>query len=79
MDALKNLAGKFGGSSKSSSTPASGDKKAEGQDYADKGLSALQKKFGFKSNAATNEKITDAARGQYEKSTGKKVPEKFSN
>uniref|UniRef100_A0A093VRF2 Unconventional myosin-IXa n=1 Tax=Talaromyces marneffei PM1 TaxID=1077442 RepID=A0A093VRF2_TALMA len=27
----------------------------------------------------TNEKITDGARGMFEKFTGKKVPEKFSN
>ncbi|KAF4216835.1 hypothetical protein CNMCM8980_007332 [Aspergillus fumigatiaffinis] len=48
------------------------------------GLDALEQRFGGgKIDSAkmrsTNEKITDAAREQFEKATGYKVPEKFSN
>ncbi|KAA6409054.1 MAG: hypothetical protein FRX48_07398 [Lasallia pustulata] len=54
------------------------------EDYADKGLDFAEKKFGGgkinpEQQRGTNEKITDGARGMFEKTTGKKVPEKFSN
>jgi len=55
-----------------------------GEDYGDKGLDAIEKKFGEgkvdpNKMRSTNEKITDGAREQFEKLTGKNVPEKFSN
>ncbi|KAI9784293.1 MAG: hypothetical protein M1839_002354 [Geoglossum umbratile] len=53
--------------------------KEDKPDYLDKGVAALGSKFGIKTDAKTNEKITDGARGFFEKSTGKKVPEKISN
>ncbi|KAL6721042.1 hypothetical protein ACLMJK_000142 [Lecanora helva] len=54
------------------------------EDYADKGLDAIEKKFGGgkvdpEKQRGMNEKITDGARGMFEKATGKHVPEKFSN
>ncbi|KAK3671432.1 hypothetical protein LTR78_008710 [Recurvomyces mirabilis] len=57
------------------------------QDYADKGLDAIEKKIGQSSGhpvdankmRSTNEKITDKARGMFEKATGKHVPDKVSN
>ncbi|KAF2803700.1 uncharacterized protein BDZ99DRAFT_526180 [Mytilinidion resinicola] len=78
------------------------------EDYVDKGLDAVEKKFGGAygadpgKNRGVNEKIvgcsfprltlprsetsfadmvleTDGARGLFEKATGKKVPDKFSN
>jgi hypothetical protein len=42
----------------------------------------VEKQFGFDKDGKYDkyeEKATDFARGQYEKSSGKKVPEKFSN
>ncbi|KAG2019286.1 hypothetical protein GB937_005200 [Aspergillus fischeri] len=50
----------------------------------DTGLDALEQRFGggkidTAKMRSTNEKITDAAREQFEKATGYKVPEKFSN
>ncbi|KAM0805498.1 hypothetical protein BDR22DRAFT_884488 [Usnea florida] len=54
-------------------------------DYLDKGLSAIEKKFGGQRFAdpdkyrAVNEKITDFLRKMIEKVTGKKVPAKYSN
>ncbi|CAF9935128.1 MAG: hypothetical protein ALECFALPRED_006310 [Alectoria fallacina] len=54
------------------------------EDYLDKGLDAVEKKFGQgkidpQKERGVNEKITDKARGMFEKATGKHVPEKFSN
>jgi len=56
------------------------------EDYVDKGLDAVEKKFGGQyglgdsaKNRSVNEKITDGARNLFEKATGKNVPEKFSN
>ncbi|KAJ6453357.1 hypothetical protein C8R45DRAFT_1039254 [Mycena sanguinolenta] len=49
------------------------------EDYVDKGLDAFERKEGFTENRATNEKITDAARGAFEKVTGRDVPSKVSN
>lgn len=57
----------------------------QNEDYLDKGLDAVEKKFGgswgqnTQKNRNINEKITDGARNMFEKATGKKVPEKFSN
>ncbi|KAJ6477937.1 hypothetical protein C8R47DRAFT_1323286 [Mycena vitilis] len=49
------------------------------EDYVDKGLDFIEKKLGHTQNRNTNEKITDAAREQYEKLTGKPVSSKISN
>lgn len=43
------------------------------------GLDFAEKKAGIKQDRNLNEKITDGARGLFEKATGKKVPDKFSN
>ncbi|KAF2846032.1 hypothetical protein T440DRAFT_472187 [Plenodomus tracheiphilus IPT5] len=55
------------------------------EDYLDKGLDAAEKKYGgsagqdSQKNRGVNEKITDGARGAFEKATGKDVPDKVSN
>ncbi|KAF2234751.1 hypothetical protein EV356DRAFT_143449 [Viridothelium virens] len=74
----KNLSRHLGATGGSSSGAAPDGQK---EDYADKGLDSVENKFGVDSAKyrSTNEKITDAARGQFEKSTGKDVPDKFSN
>ncbi|KAE8445562.1 hypothetical protein EG329_013326 [Mollisiaceae sp. DMI_Dod_QoI] len=40
------------------------------EDYGDKGLDFIEKKTGHTMGRNTNEKITDGARGLYEKATG---------
>jgi hypothetical protein len=64
----------------------SGDKKAtdskgsgQSQDYGDKAFDAISKKAGHDFDPKTDEKITDGARGLYEKATGSKVDSKYSN
>ncbi|KAF2086315.1 hypothetical protein K490DRAFT_20515, partial [Saccharata proteae CBS 121410] len=54
---------------------------AQKEDYLDKGLDYAEKKEGMDSqkNRGMNEKITDGARGMFEKATGKDVPDKVSN
>ena len=42
-------------------------------------LDAAEKKTGHVLSRDQNEKITDKARGMFEKATGKHVPDKFSN
>jgi len=54
------------------------------EDYLDKGLDAAEKKFGQgkidpAKERGVNEKVTDQARGMFEKMTGKDIPDKFSN
>ncbi|MCJ1246636.1 hypothetical protein MMC30_003845 [Trapelia coarctata] len=54
------------------------------EDYVDKGLDTVEKKYGQGKVDPTkqrgmNEKITDGARGMFEKATGKDIPDKFSN
>ncbi|MCJ1295136.1 hypothetical protein MMC34_006697 [Xylographa carneopallida] len=54
------------------------------EDYLDKGLDAAEKKFGQgkvdpTKERGVNEKVTDKARGLFEKATGKDIPAKFSN
>ncbi|KAI9822384.1 MAG: hypothetical protein M1827_000103 [Pycnora praestabilis] len=63
------------------SAPQQGAPATGGQqdDYVDKGVSAAEKKFGLPDNKGTNEKVTDKARGMFEKATGKNVPDKVSN
>jgi len=52
---------------------------AGGEDYGDKGLDFLEKKMGYNQSRETNEKISDGARGLYEKASGSKVDSKYSN
>ncbi|MCJ1386765.1 hypothetical protein MMC17_009891 [Xylographa soralifera] len=67
------------------SASAAQDAGQGGEDYMDKALDAVEKKFGGagfqdpSAHRAMNEKITDAIRNFFEKITGKKVPAKFSN
>jgi len=58
---------------------AGGSANTGGDDYVDKGVSAIEQKLGKPQNRALNEKITDALRSAYEKLTGKKVSSKISN
>ncbi|KAM0544870.1 hypothetical protein ACHAPJ_011615 [Fusarium lateritium] len=74
MDFVKNAIGgnKSGGdASKSGST--------ENQDYVDKAAAFASNKAGINVSRENQEKATDFARGQYEKSTGSKVDPKISN
>ncbi|KAI9654689.1 MAG: hypothetical protein M1831_005276 [Alyxoria varia] len=75
MDKLKDMAGKMGGGKKTDNSSSSAGK----DDYLDKGLAAGEKKFGVPQNKGANEKITDSARDQFEKYSGKDVPDKVSN
>lgn len=60
--------------------PVQGGNSAAGnEDYGDKGLDFIEKKTGHTLGRDTNEKITDGARGLYEKATGNKVDPKYSN
>ncbi|CAG8961318.1 hypothetical protein HYFRA_00013779 [Hymenoscyphus fraxineus] len=86
MDFIKNATG--GGSSTTNNQqqqPGAGgvQEQAQGQaqtdDYGDKGLAFAEKQSGHSLGRETNEKITDGARGLYEKATGNKVDAKFSN
>ena len=48
----------------------------------DKGVNAVEQKMGFDKDGKYDkyeEKGTDMARGQFEKTTGKNIPDKFSN
>ncbi|OIW26968.1 hypothetical protein CONLIGDRAFT_635183 [Coniochaeta ligniaria NRRL 30616] len=61
--------------------PLTGNTQTGGQqkDYGDKAFDALAKKSGHNVNPSMGEKITDGARGIFEKATGKKVDPKYSN
>ncbi|KAI0429158.1 hypothetical protein F5Y09DRAFT_269049 [Xylaria sp. FL1042] len=49
------------------------------EDYGDKGAEYINKKYmGDKLSSDQREQITDAGRQGFEKATGQKVPEKFS-
>jgi len=78
MDFLKKLEGAASGQSQPQSTnaPQQSNNGADQEDYLDKGLDAVEKKLGHTQSRETNEKITDAARGLFEKATGKKVDPK---
>lgn len=83
MDALKKAAEKVTGGGNANSqvhTQQAGQPAAAGgQDYGDKAFAAGVKKSGYNINPSTQEKMTDAGRGAFEKATGKNVPDKFSN
>ncbi|MCJ1326074.1 hypothetical protein MMC10_002738 [Thelotrema lepadinum] len=84
MDKLKDLAGKVGGNSSGGQTTGTTGGNPGQEDYLDKGLDGVETKFGGgkidpAKQRGMNEKITDFARDKFEKSTGKDVPDKFSN
>ncbi|KAH7475617.1 hypothetical protein FOMA001_g10735 [Fusarium oxysporum f. sp. matthiolae] len=74
MDFVKNA---MSGGSKSGDASKSGSINQE--DYVDKGVDFLNKKVGVNISRDNQEKATDFARSQYEKSTGNKVDPKISN
>ncbi|KAI4722823.1 hypothetical protein E4T48_00982 [Aureobasidium sp. EXF-10727] len=63
------------------SAPQQGNPAGGQEDYVDKGLDSLEKKQGQDPSKlrSVNEKVTDTARGMFEKATGKNVPDKVSN
>ncbi|KAA8566738.1 hypothetical protein MFRU_044g00560 [Monilinia fructicola] len=73
-DAIKSGSGSSG--TTNTNTAAGG---AQKEDYGDKGLDFIEKKTGHTLTRDQNEKITDGARGLYEKQTGNTVNPKFSN
>ncbi|KAJ5396420.1 hypothetical protein N7509_004533 [Penicillium cosmopolitanum] len=84
MDKLSGLASKLGGGSSNKESNSGSSGSAGQEDYLDKALDSAERKFGGgkvdpAKMRSTNEKITDGAREQFEKATGKHVPEKFSN
>ena len=78
MDGLLNKAKGMMNKSGSSGQSANTDPNAQKQDYGDKAFAAIGKKAGIHTSAEQNEKITDGARGLYEKQTGSKVNPKVS-
>ncbi|KXJ90019.1 hypothetical protein Micbo1qcDRAFT_164521 [Microdochium bolleyi] len=90
MDFLKKVTNQASGSHSNTNTqqPAGGAAPVDGQaapaqqkDYGDKVADQLFNRSGYgnKVSESNREKITDFARGQYEKATGKKVDPKYSN
>ncbi|KAJ5909431.1 hypothetical protein N7504_004074 [Penicillium tannophilum] len=82
MDKLSGLASKLGGHG--SSSGSNNNQAAGNEDYLDKGLDSVEKKYGGgkvdpAKMRSTNEKITDTAREKFEGATGKNIPDKFSN
>ncbi|EOO01293.1 hypothetical protein UCRPA7_3203 [Phaeoacremonium minimum UCRPA7] len=56
-----------------------GTQAGQKDDYLDKAFNMGAKKSGHNVDKNTGEKITDGARGLFEKATGKKVDPKVSN
>ncbi|KAH6624980.1 hypothetical protein B0J18DRAFT_429842 [Chaetomium sp. MPI-SDFR-AT-0129] len=82
MNHLSNLTGGATGGAANPGAGAganAGANAGEHKDYGDKVFDAVAKKSGHNVNANTAEKITDGARGLFEKATGKKVSSKISN
>jgi len=82
MDFVNKAKNAMSSGDKSATTqqPATGQAgNAGSEDYGDKGLDFVEKKSGHSMGRDTNEKITDGARGMYEKTTGSKVDPKYSN
>jgi len=72
VEKAKGATGSSGGNKNSGGAQGS-------EDYGDKGVDFIEQKTGHKLSREQNEKITDGAREQFEKSTGKNIPDKFSN
>ncbi|KAJ7914703.1 hypothetical protein B0H13DRAFT_1711932 [Mycena leptocephala] len=79
MSGLLNKGKELLAKSGNNNNTSTGMQSTGNEDYVDKGLDALERKEGIPDNRATNEKITDAARGAYEKVTGGNVSSKISN
>jgi len=85
MDFLKKAQESLGGNTNNqaptntNTNAAAGSSNAGTEDYGDKGLDFIEKKSGHTLGRDTNEKITDGARGLFEKATGKQVDPKYSN
>lgn len=84
MDFLKKAAGELQGksSSEGQSGQAAGAAPAgttQTQDYGDKAFDFISKKAGHDFSPEQDEKITDGLRMVYEKATGSKVDQKYSN
>ncbi|SPJ70601.1 uncharacterized protein FTOL_00329 [Fusarium torulosum] len=78
MDFVKKAMGGSSDASKSDSTTTTNNNN-NNQDYGDKAASFLNDKAGFNISKDNQEKATDFARSQYEKSSGSKVDPKYSN
>ncbi|KAM0345979.1 hypothetical protein ACHAPU_006033 [Fusarium lateritium] len=76
MDFIKSA---VSGGNKTENTAQGGSSSSGTQDYGDKAAEFLNKKAGTNISRDNQEKATDFARGQYEKSTGSKVDAKYSN
>jgi len=70
---------RMGGNMSSNQGMAGTNTNTGNEDYGDKGLDFLEEKTGHTLSRDQNEKITDSARGMFEKMTGKKVDPKYSN
>ncbi|KAH7028844.1 uncharacterized protein B0I36DRAFT_324649 [Microdochium trichocladiopsis] len=88
MDFLKKAADSMSGSHNNANTAGGAAQPADGtaapaqqKDYGDKIADQLFNRSGYgnKVSESNREKITDFAREQYEKQTGKKVDPKYSN
>ncbi|KAH6970131.1 hypothetical protein HG530_011903 [Fusarium avenaceum] len=77
MDFIKKAVS--GGSSDASKTGGSTSTTNNNQDYGDKAASFLNDKAGLNISKDNQEKATDFARSQYEKSSGTKIDPKYSN
>ncbi|KJX99727.1 hypothetical protein TI39_contig353g00041 [Zymoseptoria brevis] len=82
MDFLKKAAGSMGnkeGQQQGGQPAAGGAPAGQKQDYGDKAFDTISKKAGHDFTPEQDEKITDGLRGAYEKFSGSKVNEKYSN
>ncbi|TGO16854.1 hypothetical protein BTUL_0023g00280 [Botrytis tulipae] len=79
MDFVKGALKSGSGSSGSTDNTNQAAGGAGKEDYGDKALDFIEKKSGHTFSRDQNEKITDGARGLYEKQTGSQVNPKFSN
>ncbi|KAH8819400.1 hypothetical protein F5884DRAFT_848723 [Xylogone sp. PMI_703] len=78
MDFIKNAVG-GNGQQANTNNPTNQPAAGGSEDYGDKGLDFVEKRSGHSLGREQNEKISDAARGMYEKATGNKVDPKYSN
>ncbi|PSR81646.1 hypothetical protein BD289DRAFT_372358 [Coniella lustricola] len=76
MDQLKNSFNSTGNTGAVNQQQPAG---AQKEDYLDKAFDMGAKKSGHQVDRNTAEKITDGARGLFEKATGKQVNSKISN
>ncbi|EGP87116.1 unnamed protein product [Zymoseptoria tritici ST99CH_1A5] len=90
MDFIKKAAGSLGNkegqqqdgqpAQQQGGQPAAGGAPAgQKQDYGDKAFDTISKKAGHDFTPEQDEKITDGLRGAYEKFSGSKVNDKYSN